>query len=276
MQTQWTENDLVLDGVNLHYTRTGKGKKPPLVLAHGFSDSGLCWLPVALQLEDRYDLVLLDARGHGRSQRVQPGEDVDMPADLANLIRALQLEKPVVGGHSMGAHVSAQMAARNPGLARALVLEDPAWFPDGQPPRRRTEQEDTPPAHPFAWLLELEGNPVEKVMEKCRKDNPTWAEIELRPWAESKLQFDLNFLQIQRILQRSWKEVVPEIDCPTLVITADPKKGALVTPEMAKMIVEMNPRFRVVKIKGAGHSIRRENFKDYMQAVEDFLNEVSA
>ena len=118
MQTQWTENDLVLDGVNLHYTRTGKGKKPPLVLAHGFSDSGLCWLPIALELEDRYDLVLPDARGHGRSQRVQPGEDVDMPADLANLIRALHLEKPVVGGHSMGAHVSAQMAARNPGLVQ--------------------------------------------------------------------------------------------------------------------------------------------------------------
>ena len=275
MRSDWTEHDLDVQGVCLRYTRTGKGDQPPVVLAHGFSDSGLCWLPVALKLESHYDLILPDARGHGHSQGVQPGEDVDMAGDLAGLIRALKLEKPVVGGHSMGANVSSQMVTRNPGLVRALILEDPAWFTDGPPAEPKTKQQETPPPSPFAWLLELGNLSVDDVMDKCRTDNPKWAEVELRPWAESKKQFDVNFLQIDRILQRSWQEIVPEIDCPTMVITADPKKGALITPQMAKTIVSMNPRIRVVNIKGAGHSIRRENFKGYMRAVEDFLKEVT-
>ena len=60
---------------------------------------------------------------------VQRNEKLDMPADLAEMIRLLGLEQPIIGGHSMGAAVAAQLGARFPSLARALVLEDPPWFP---------------------------------------------------------------------------------------------------------------------------------------------------
>ena len=126
MLPHWTANDLVVDGVKIHYTRTGDGSKPPLVLLHGFSDSGLCWPLVAHDLEADYDVILPDARGHGHSARVQPGESIDMAADTAGLIRALGLHRPVLGGHSMGANTSSHVGARYPKLIRALVLEDPS------------------------------------------------------------------------------------------------------------------------------------------------------
>ena len=44
--TAWQEGDIEANGIRLHYTRTG-GAKPPVVLAHGFSDDSLCWTPVA-------------------------------------------------------------------------------------------------------------------------------------------------------------------------------------------------------------------------------------
>lgn len=91
MYPHWTECDVLVDGIQIHYTRTGDGSKPPLLLLHGFSDDGMCWLPVARDLEAKYDLILPDARGHGRSARVQPGEDVNMAADIAGLIRRLGL-----------------------------------------------------------------------------------------------------------------------------------------------------------------------------------------
>src|SRR5512147_2692496 len=124
MTEHWSENDIVISGASFHYVRTG-GAKPPLVLAHGFSDNGMCWLPVARDLEAEFDVILPDARGHGKSQRVQPGERVDHPADLAGIIRELGLEKPIVGGHSMGASTAAALAAEHPELVRALILEDP-------------------------------------------------------------------------------------------------------------------------------------------------------
>ncbi len=54
MLHHWTKNDLLVNGVRLHYYRTGHGDKRPLVLVHGFSDNGLCWTPTARDLESEY------------------------------------------------------------------------------------------------------------------------------------------------------------------------------------------------------------------------------
>lgn len=269
MLPHWTENDLTVDGVKIHYVRTGDGSKPALVLAHGFSDNGLCWLPVAQALESDYDVILPDARGHGKSARVQPGESIDAQADLAGLIRGLELNKPVVGGHSMGAMVSAGMAARYPGLAGALVLEDPAWF---TPPP--ADQPAPPRRHPSDWLLEIRDKPIEAVMAKCHQDNPAWQEAELRPWALSKQQFDLNFLETQSMFRGDWRETAKALDCPTLLITAVVRKGAIVSKENAKLAKSLNDKIQVAYIPKAGHNIRRENFGAYMEALKKFLAKV--
>jgi N-formylmaleamate deformylase len=87
MLSNWTQNDLLVNDVRLHYYRTGHGDKRPLVLVHGFSDNGLCWTPTARDLESEYDVIMPDMRAHGLSARVQPGEKVDMAADLAELMR---------------------------------------------------------------------------------------------------------------------------------------------------------------------------------------------
>jgi N-formylmaleamate deformylase len=102
MLVHWTQNDLLVNGVRLHYYRSGHGDKPPLVFVHGFSDNGLCWTPTARDLEAEYDVIMPDMRGHGLSERVQPSDKVDMAADVAGLIRTLGLTRPIVVGHSMG------------------------------------------------------------------------------------------------------------------------------------------------------------------------------
>ena len=67
----WTEGDLNVRGVKLHYYRRGSGR--PVVLAHGFSDNGLCWDRVATVLDDRYDVIAYDARFHGKSEAPADG-----------------------------------------------------------------------------------------------------------------------------------------------------------------------------------------------------------
>jgi len=51
MLPHWTQNDLPVNNINIHYYRTGNGNKHPLVLPHGFSDNGLCWALIARDLE---------------------------------------------------------------------------------------------------------------------------------------------------------------------------------------------------------------------------------
>jgi pimeloyl-ACP methyl ester carboxylesterase len=120
LPTHWIQNDFTFNGVRLHYYRTGDGSKPALVLVHGFSDDGLCWLQTA---------------------------------------------------------------------------------------------------------LDLEANP----------------------------------------------ETVPQLTCPTLIVTADPEKGGIVTPAIAARVKELNPRCTVAHIPGTGHHVRFEDYATYILALRSFL-----
>ncbi|MCX7681340.1 MAG: alpha/beta fold hydrolase, partial [Anaerolineae bacterium] len=270
--TTWPAADITANGIRIHYYRTGRDR-PPLVLAHGFSDNGLCWTPVARALEWEYDIIMYDARGHGLSEATEDGyTDMDRAADLAGLIQALGLHKPAIIGHSMGASTAALTAALYPELVGKLVLEDPPWrddlWPDLAPEEaeRRFEEERT-------RIIERKALSREALIARCRQECPTWDEAELGPWAESKRQLSPNVLK--GFLQKPvpWREVVMKISCPTLLITADPALGALVTPEVAAEISSLNPCISVAHIGGAGHSVRREAFEEYIGVVRAFLKQ---
>lgn len=125
----WHAAYIEANGLRLYYTRTG-GDKPPVVLAHGFSDDGLCWTPVAEELAADYDVIMVDARGHGRSDGPEEGYgSAEQAADLVGVITALGLQRPAILGHSMGAATTLVLAGTYPTLPGAILLEDPpAWW----------------------------------------------------------------------------------------------------------------------------------------------------
>lgn len=263
----WQSGDVKSNGLTLHYTRTG-GAKPPVVLAHGFSDDGLCWTLVAQALEADHDVIMVDARGHGRSDAPEQGySSADHAADLAGAIQALGLKRPAVLGHSMGAASALALAGTHPDLPGAILLEDPpAWWmpPPAQPiPARR---------HPIrVGIIELKRKTREELIAHARKQSPAWSEAELAPWADAKLRFSFNFLLADEPAPLDWPAMLRRITCPALLITADPALGALITPEDVAALQALAPQARVAHIAGAGHSIRREQFGRYMEAVRAFL-----
>ena len=98
-----------------------------IVLCHGYADCGLSWYYAMGGLTDNYELILLDARGHGLSDPPDAETPPDAQAeDIAGVIAALGLVKPIVMGHSMGSAAAMWFAARHPDVPRAVVLEDPA------------------------------------------------------------------------------------------------------------------------------------------------------
>jgi N-formylmaleamate deformylase len=270
MPDMWQDTYIDLDGARMHVTRTGNGSLPPMVLAHGFSDTGLCWQPTAEDLQAEYDVILPDARAHGLSARVQPGQVVDMPADLARMMSFLGVKKAVVGGHSMGAALTARLAARYPELVRALILEDPPWRqPASSSPFPGKSAEN--PLHDM--MVELTSIPADQRLVRCRIDHPTWPEIILQRWNEGKSQLDLTHFDTRTADTTPWDQTLREITCPILLITADPSRGGIITPEVAQKAVELNPNLRLVNIPNAGHHIRFENYPAFMQAVRKFLAE---
>ena len=125
--SNWSSGDIVSNGIRIRYHRTG-GDKRTLLITHGFSDNGLFWSRFARAMENDYDVVLYDRRGHGFSDAPDSGYTYhDYAEDMAGLIAALGLDRPHILGHSGGAVVAAILAATKPDLPASLVLEDPSW-----------------------------------------------------------------------------------------------------------------------------------------------------
>jgi N-formylmaleamate deformylase len=265
---KYTEADLKIDGAKIHYYRTG-GAKPPLVLLHGATDNGLCWTTTAETLAAKYDVVMPDAQGHGLSDRLDKNFSFQSHADqVAGLVKQLGFKKPIIMGHSMGAGTSVNVAVSYPDLPGAIILEDPAWLVQ--------DAVGPPPVDPKSYLTSLSKKTLEELMAECRASNPRWAEVEIRPWAESKLQFDPTLFDFMVINPRSYKEQVPKIKCPTLLIIAENGLVSRATAEDAAKLWKSEQPFRWVQIMGAAHNIRRENFPAYRDAVFGFLKEISA
>lgn len=115
------------DGVALAYRDTG-GEGRSVVFVHGWCCDHTYFAP---QFEHfarlGYRVVAVDLRGHGRSSA--PRQAYAMQAfadDVAWMCESLDLEKPILIGHSMGGIVCFDLVARYPGLAAALVMLDAA------------------------------------------------------------------------------------------------------------------------------------------------------
>ena len=269
MEEGWKSAYAGANGIRLHYWRTG-GSGPRVVLAHGFSDNGRCWRRFAGAVEDEFDLVMYDARGHGLSDAPESGySSVDHAADIAGLVRVLGLGTPAVMGHSMGAAAAAQVGAEYPGIAGCLVLEDPPWRDTSPEERRGGRMRDG-----RQGIVDQKAKSIEEIAAQGRASSPSWDEAEFEAWAEAKKQMSLNPFDRQTGLDLSqWRDIVKRIICPVLLVTGDPDRGAIVTPETAAEAQGLCPNIRVVRLKGAGHSIRRERFDDFVQAVRVFLRE---
>jgi len=272
--SQWSEGRISANDIHIHYYRTG-GKKPPILLLHGFTDSGLCWTPVARALEQDYDVIMPDARGHGLSDGPEKGFSTDLLVDdAAAVIQTLGLEKPYVLGHSMGAHSAAMLASRYPELVRALLLEDPPWTRTSAPKPLAPDKLATLQNERYAEMQALQARPFVQRVATIHTERPDWSEEEVHLLARANEQFKPAVFKLGLFeVARDWLVVVQQFTCPTLLITADTSLGALVTPEIAQLAVSTWQDGRVVRIAKAGHSIRRDQFNDYMINVRQFLKE---
>ena len=269
----YVEGDVTVKGVKIHYYRTG-GNKPVLVLLHGATDNALCWTPIAEQLAPEYDIIMVDAQGHGKSDRFGPDFTfTDHAAQVVDLVRQLGVTKPVIMGHSMGAGTTVNIGALYPDVPRAIVLEDPGWRLPA-PGGGQTEEERKMHEGVREQMASYAGQTEAEILERGRREHPIWSEEERAPWAKSKTQFDLALFERLKMDMTTFEELVPKIDVPALLITASEGIVSEEAAARASALWRSKQPFKYVRIQGAGHNIRREQPAAYMKALREFLNSV--
>lgn len=262
------ENDIIANGIRLHYYRTN-AHKPPLVFAHGMSDNGLCFRPIAEQFSDEYEIVLYDSRNHGKSEAPAASSLLDRANDLAGLIAGLELANPKVIGHSLGAVTVALLAGLYPGVPACAVLEDPVPF------EVLAAEDEQAQSFDNAWRAKAAADKqksIDELVAMNRRESPVWPEAERRPWALAKQQFNLKAFDEENLDAPQGNAIVSQITCPVLILTGSPKKGSLYPPAAADTLAASMPNVTHVNIPGAGHNIRREQPAAYLKALRDFLS----
>lgn len=242
-----------VEGMQLHYTVQGQGQ--PLVLLHGFTGAGADWRHVfdLDALARRYQLIIPDLRGHGRSNNPSGAFTVRQCAtDVLALLDGLGLERFRAIGMSLGGNVLLHVGTRAPArVERMVVVSSPPYYPAE----------------------------ARRLMAMMTDENRTEAE-----WAEMRARHSLGDEQIRALwrLGHSFKDSYDDmsftppqlalITAPTLLVYGD--RDPLYPVELGLQLYRSIPHSRLWVVPNAGHvPIFLEHRDAFARAALAFLEE---
>lgn len=236
-----------------------------ILFLHGVTRRAETFAPITGTLGEHYHLHQHDFRGHGESPRRGPYRVIDYVKDAVDFLDIVPQERVFVYGHSLGAMVAAALAAKRPKRVTAVVLEDPPFHTMGE------RIHATPLGSYFAALRTLAGS-EKSVAELARE----LAEVRYGPGNSIRcgdtrdpttLRFAASCLRrldpavLGPIADGTWlagyetQDVFLALQCPALVLQADPDMGGMLTDDDAAALVKGAADATVVKLRGAGHAL---------------------
>ncbi len=220
------ERVAVAEGVDLHVEcRPGDGVA--LLLVHGLASNLRLWDGVAAGLAGwGHHVVAVDLRGHGRSDKPDQGYDLTtVTDDVAHLVEALGLERPVLVGQSWGGNVVLEAAWRFPGLTRGAACIDGGWIEI----RRRFA--DWPSCKRAMTPPNTAGREASDIEAWLRRDHPDWSDVAIAgalacfehrpdgtvaPW----LSLECHLAVLAGMWEHSPSSRYPEVEVPVLLVPA--------------------------------------------------------
>ena len=178
-------------GVRIHYEVEGEGEGFPLVIQHGYTDSIVTWYELGYvdALKDSHRLILVDARGHGASDKphVTSAYSKELQAtDVVAVLENLNVRRADYWGYSMGGRIGFALAQYAPEQFRSFILGGAAGdgrsrIGDGF---RAAMKEGGAAAIPRLWGAELPATPKARLlandveaMDACRVDSLGYADL---------------------------------------------------------------------------------------------------
>ncbi len=261
------------DNVTIHYEEEGSGF--PLVFVHGWAMSGKVW---AFQrpLAERFRLIAIDLRGHGKSLAASGYAFADFAADLVALFDRLGLDRAGLVGWSLGAQVALEAVPLLGGRVAALVLVA------GTPKFTAAD----------GWPHGLPANEARGLgLRLKRAYDATLGDFFRQMFAEGELTHD----QYQRIVREiviprplpdpeavqaslvtlaggDHRPILSSIASPTLVIHGD--RDAICPPGAGRYLADRISGARFLSLEGGGHAPFLSRPEIFSGEVSRFLAEV--
>ena len=255
--------------MKLYHRVFGEGDSP-VVLLHGVFGSSVNWQPIARALATAHRVVTVDLRNHGRSPHAPAMTYADMVADLLELFRDLELERPHVLGHSMGGKVAMALALEHGHAVDRLVVADMA-------PAANTFR----PSAILAALRDLDLEALNSRSDADAELAKAIPERRIRAFLLQNLVRDDDGFHWRinlDALDRHGRELAdfpsPYRDAtfegPTLFLRGE--HSDYVLPDHQEVIRHLFPAARIHTLKDTGHWLHAEAPERFATVVRDFLD----
>ena len=257
---------IVTNGIQTHYEVCGSG--PALVLVSGLGGAGGYWAPQLEAFSKNFTVVTYDQRGAGKSDHPDEPYSIDTLADdLQALIAALQLDQPVLIGHSTGGAIGQVLAAREPQLLAGMLLyaswaKSDAHFNWCFRMRRALLQGSSLEEYVHGSALFL--YPPDHVRAKAETLSPALlASVANFPAREIVLR------RIDAIMAHDASAALPKIRIPTLVVCA--QDDVLTPPYQSRLLAEAISGSELMIVGQGGHSFSETETDTFNRIALDFL-----
>jgi len=257
-----------VNDIQLYYEVHGQGE--PLLLIVGLGGSTRGWDMQVPTFSREYQVVAFDNRGSGRSDKPATRYTIRLFADdTIGLMDALGIASAHVYGQSMGGFIAQELALNYPQRVRTLVLgstscggrQAVAASPENltlmASLNTLSPEEAVEKNLPFLYSAEFIAHKREEIIAR------SLVEAELRP------PLDAYARQVQAALRHNTYDRLPQILCPTLVISGSDDK--VVPAENSSILAERIPNAELVVLPKAGHGYLVECAEESNAIVLDFL-----
>lgn len=247
-----------INNKNINYEVQGEGK--PVILLHGWLASLETMAPLAKSLAKSFKVYSVDIIGFGKSDLPdEPLNTNDFGNFLKEFINKLEIQNPILIGHSNGGRTILNYAGRNLGKINKIVLIDSA----GIIPKRK------PKYYIKMYTFKLLKN-IFKILPKTQMFNNI-KERALSKFGSSDYKNSPEILKrtMSIILNEDQKYLMPNIKVPTLLIWGD--KDTATPLEDGKTMEKLIPDSGLVVYEGAGHFSYLDKLSNCLLILDEFL-----
>lgn len=268
----------------------GQPHRPPLILLHGFMQTGASWDAFAQQFADAFYVVAPDLIGHGKttvSALESSAFTLDAYVDqVLTLVAALQAQgnqiKPLLYGYSMGGRIAEVAATLYPGCFSALILESAGLGPE-------TEDERAQMADKVRTQIDKLKGGMESFVDfwetvplfETQRALPDDVRVAMREERVSNnpIALALSLSGAGQYQMENMRPALDELDLPTLFLagSADVRYSEMVRRlAMADLFKRDKPGVtNYAVIPEAGHNVHAEARDELVVVVKTFLEEVA-
>lgn len=254
--------------IRLYYETTGEGV--PLLFLHGLGSSACDWKHQTPFFAQRFQVVIPELRGHGRSEKPPGPYSMALFArDIAGLIESLAIAPAHVVGLSLGGFVAFQLAVDYQHLVRSLVVVNSA---PGLPRGSLGERAQVASALLLRRLIvRLFGmRMLGRFLSRTHFPRPDQAALKrsfVERWAQNHP--DAYLRSLAAVSHWGIEDHLESITCPVCVMSGE---NDFIPLELKRSYTAKLPNGRLVVIPASGHLTPVDNPEQFNRALLSFLD----